>query len=119
RHTDAHRSPNGAPHPRTTDSAGSATSEHTGAQGVRHISTQGSATAAHSKDQHPREATPLPSATEEPRSKPPVAGSAAAASVEARQGETLADLIKRAFEQAPATPLCEAAPVRVWLEQGC
>src|SRR5690606_739742 len=42
-----------------------------------------------------------------------------AAPVEAGQGEQLADLLKRTFEQAPATPLCEAAPVRVWLEQGC
>jgi len=119
RHIGAHWTPNGAPHPRTPDSAGSATSAHTGDQEVRHISTQGSATAAHSKNQHPREATPLPSATEEPHSKPPDAGSAAAAPVEAGQGEQLADLLKRTFEQAPATPLYEAAPVRVWLEQGC
>src|SRR5690606_40500244 len=42
-----------------------------------------------------------------------------AAPVEAGQGEQLADLLKRTFEQAPATPLYEAAPVRVWLEQGC
>lgn len=121
RHVDAHRLPDGPPQLRTPDPAGSATLEHTGSEGVRHISTQGSATPAHSKDQPLAEATSLPSATEDSRSKlpPPAEPPAAAAAPEgeAEQGETLAGHLRRAFEQAPETPLCDAAPVRVWLAQ--
>ena len=98
RHIGAHWSPNGAPHPRTPDSAGSATSAHTGDQEVRRISTQGSATAAHSRISIPASHS-LPSATEEPHSKP-VPG----LRLLRRSGAgALADLLKRTFEQAPAT----------------
>ena len=119
RHIHAHRSTEGPPQPRTPESPESATLEHTGDGGVRHISAQGSAIPAHSKDQPSPEATSLPLATEESTSKPPPPAvlPAAAAESEVGQGETLLEVLRRAFETAPDTPLCDAAPVRVWLAQ--
>lgn len=122
RHTAAHRSSQGPPHPDTPDDPGSATSEHTGLEGVRHIPTQGSATPAHSQELEPlAPASEVLSATEDsPSKQPPLAGGPAAAAASghgAGQGERLADRLRRAFEQAPDTPLCDGAPVRTWLEQ--
>jgi len=125
RHTAAHRASQGPPHPDTPEDRGSATSEHTGGQGVRHTPTQGSATAAHSVVQPLPLATEQPSATEDATSKhppetatvPAASSPAAAPSGGAGQSESLRDHLRRTFEQAPNTPLCEAAPVRLWLEQ--
>ncbi|HMM29900.1 MAG TPA: DnaA N-terminal domain-containing protein [Aggregatilineaceae bacterium] len=123
RHIETHRSSQGPPHSDTPGDPGSATSEHTGEQGVRHIPTQGSATAAHSQELEPfPPASEVPSAPEDSPSKQPPAAeppAAAAAAPEngAGQGARLPVRLRRAFEQAPDTPLCDAAPVRAWLEQ--